>query len=229
MRFYRALTLLLLYSSGNGNLAHKISTNFFWLLLRDRLNTKNLLHRKHMVLDSYVCALCVEGLEEDFKHLFFSCPFSDACWTFLGIHWDLSLDFQHMVLMAGLNFNSVIFREIFIIGCRAIWCHRNDIIFMVSHFRSLHGNQPLWESCLRFLCELNQVWRLKFCCIWVVCLRVASFSLGVVLCKYFFHIYKNRGRGLPCWFPSKKLIWDPTQRSDKTEDDFSFVFCWLYI
>jgi hypothetical protein len=76
-----------------------------------------------------LCSLGVEGLEEDFKHLFFSCPFSDACWTFLGVHWDLSLDFQHMVLMARLNFNSVIFREVLIIGCWAIWCHRNDIIF----------------------------------------------------------------------------------------------------
>jgi hypothetical protein len=71
----------------------------------------------------------VDGLEEDFKHLFFSCPFSDACWTFLGIHWDPTLDFQHMVLKARLNFSSVIFREVFIIGCWAIWCHRNDIIF----------------------------------------------------------------------------------------------------
>jgi hypothetical protein len=71
----------------------------------------------------------VEGLEEDFKHLFFSYPFSDACWTFLGVHWDLFVDFQHTVLMARLNFNSVIFREIIIIGCWAIWYHRNDIIF----------------------------------------------------------------------------------------------------
>jgi hypothetical protein len=62
----------------------------------------------------------VEGLEEDFKHMLFSCPFNDACWTFLGVHWDLLLDFQHMVLMALLNFNSVIYREILIIGCWAI-------------------------------------------------------------------------------------------------------------
>jgi hypothetical protein len=60
--------------------------------------------------------LCVGSNKEDFKHLFFSCPFSDACWILLGVHWDLSFDFQQMILMARLNFNSVIFREVSIIG-----------------------------------------------------------------------------------------------------------------
>ena len=101
---------------------------FFWLFLRDRLSTRNLLNR-NMFLPSYFCVLCVENLEEGIRHLFFSCPFSDACWTYLGVHWDLSLDFQVMVLHARLQFNSVIFREIFIIGCWSIWCHRNDLIF----------------------------------------------------------------------------------------------------
>jgi hypothetical protein len=34
-----------------------------------------------------------------------------------------------MILNARLRFNSVIFREIFIVDAWAIWCHRNDIIF----------------------------------------------------------------------------------------------------
>jgi hypothetical protein len=34
-----------------------------------------------------------------------------------------------MVLNARLLFNSIIFREVFIINCWAIWCHRNDLIF----------------------------------------------------------------------------------------------------
>jgi hypothetical protein len=93
---------------------HKL---FFWLFLRDRINTRNLLHRKNMFLQTYVCLLCVQHTEEDIKHLFFAYPFSDACWTYLGIQWDLDLEFQAMVLQARLSFNSVIFREIFIIGC----------------------------------------------------------------------------------------------------------------
>jgi hypothetical protein len=70
-----------------------------------------------------------KNVEEDVRNLFFGCPFSDACWTFLGVEWDLSLDFHAMVLNARIHFNSIIFREVFIIGCWAIWCHHNDIIF----------------------------------------------------------------------------------------------------
>jgi hypothetical protein len=102
---------------------------FFWLFLRDRINTRNLLHRKHMFLPSYSCVLCVQHVEEDVKHLFFGCPFSQACWAYLGVNWNLDLDFQLMILHARLQFNLIIFREVFIIGCWAIWCHRSDIIF----------------------------------------------------------------------------------------------------
>jgi hypothetical protein len=102
---------------------------FFWLFLRDRTNTRNLLHKKNIFLPSYSCDLCVQHVEEDVRHLFFGCPFSYACWTYLGVDWDLNLDFQAMVLNARLHFNSIIFREVFIFRCWAIWCHHNDIIF----------------------------------------------------------------------------------------------------
>jgi hypothetical protein len=82
-----------------------------------------------MVLDSYFCVMCIENVEEDFWHLFFCCPFSDACLTYLGIQWDSSLDFQLMVLDARQIFGLATFREIFILGCWSLWCHRNDIIF----------------------------------------------------------------------------------------------------
>ena len=50
---------------------HKV---FFWLLLKDRLSTRNILRRKTMVLDSYACELCNTGQEEMLEHLFFSMP-----------------------------------------------------------------------------------------------------------------------------------------------------------
>jgi hypothetical protein len=37
---------------------------FFWLLLRDRLNSRNLLRRKNMELEDYSCVLCNTGHEE---------------------------------------------------------------------------------------------------------------------------------------------------------------------
>jgi hypothetical protein len=82
-----------------------------------------------MFMPSYSYFLCVQNVEEDVRHLFFEFPFGDACWIYLGVDWDLNLDFQAMVLNVRLHFNSIIFREIFIIGYWAIWCHYNDIIF----------------------------------------------------------------------------------------------------
>lgn len=102
---------------------------FFWLLLKDRLNTRNMLRRRNMHLEEYCCVLCVSNAEEDILHLFFECPFSQACWIFLGINWDTSLDHQLMFLRAREDFGSIIFREIVILVMWALWAHRNNIIF----------------------------------------------------------------------------------------------------
>jgi hypothetical protein len=55
---------------------HKI---FFWLLLKNRLNTRSLLKRKNMQLDSYDCELCLLQKEEKLRHLFFKCSFARNC------------------------------------------------------------------------------------------------------------------------------------------------------
>ena len=47
---------------------------FFWLLLRDRINTRNLLRRKNMDLQNYNCVLCNSDGEETSMHLFFWMP-----------------------------------------------------------------------------------------------------------------------------------------------------------
>lgn len=53
---------------------------FFWLLLQDRLNTRNLLKRKSFQLPSYNCALCsIQCLESSF-HLFWYFPFALRYW-----------------------------------------------------------------------------------------------------------------------------------------------------
>ncbi|GJN35692.1 hypothetical protein PR202_gb24492 [Eleusine coracana subsp. coracana] len=73
---------------------------FFWLIIRDRLNTRNLLRRKNRHLDSYDCVLCSCAQEETLLHILFECQFSQQCWRYLGIH-----------------SNSKIFREVFMVGC----------------------------------------------------------------------------------------------------------------
>lgn len=68
---------------------------FFWLILRDRLNTRAMLRRRNMQLDSYHCVLCVENVDEDIMHIFFECPFSSACWTYLNVHCVPEKDLVH--------------------------------------------------------------------------------------------------------------------------------------
>lgn len=45
---------------------------FFWLLLKDQLNTRALLKCKNMTLEDYNCVLCNHQTEETMEHLFFS-------------------------------------------------------------------------------------------------------------------------------------------------------------
>ena len=55
---------------------HKV---FFWLLLRDRLNTRELIRRRNMHLPSYDCACCTLDVEETLSHLFLTCSFAQVC------------------------------------------------------------------------------------------------------------------------------------------------------
>lgn len=102
---------------------------FFWLLLRDRLNTRNLLRSKNRNIDDFSCVLCNSGSEETLEHMFFSCRFSQDCWDSLHIFWDLSLDPLDMVIEARRMFGHHIFRKLMITACWIIWKMRNSIIF----------------------------------------------------------------------------------------------------
>jgi hypothetical protein len=58
---------------GNQNVYPELSF-FTWLLLNDRLNTRNILRRRRKFLeDGYNCVLCLEDVEESIEHLFFDC------------------------------------------------------------------------------------------------------------------------------------------------------------
>jgi hypothetical protein len=45
----------------------------FWLLIKNRSNTRNMLRRRNMQLESYACELCIHQSEEKLRHMFFKC------------------------------------------------------------------------------------------------------------------------------------------------------------
>lgn len=78
---------------------------FMWLLIWDRLNTRDMIDRRHCApVDAILtCGLCV-GSRETLYHLFFDCPFSKQCWQHLGIRWNTSLNICQMMVLARVLF-----------------------------------------------------------------------------------------------------------------------------
>jgi hypothetical protein len=58
---------------------------FFWLLLQDKLNTRDRLRRSNMHLESYTCKNCILQRNETSYHLFLRCNFARACWSSIGL------------------------------------------------------------------------------------------------------------------------------------------------
>jgi hypothetical protein len=53
------------------NIVQKRHKVFFWLLLKDRLSTRNILRRRNQALPSYECVLYNLHVEETLEHLFY--------------------------------------------------------------------------------------------------------------------------------------------------------------
>lgn len=117
---------------------HKV---FFWLLLRDRLNSRNILRRKGCQLEDYSCVLCDQGAEETIQHLFWTCPFAQECWSFIcPQHSQLESTYQAILHLRNL-LNDNLFMEIIVLASWAIWIARNNFIF--NH---LHPSLDSWRS-----------------------------------------------------------------------------------
>lgn len=105
---------------------HKV---FFWLLIKDRLSTRELLRRKNMKLSDYNCVLCTASVEESLSPLFLECPFANQCWAWKNLQIDQQLD-PFQILQSFKNQLQVpFFMEIIIVMCWTIWKARNDWIF----------------------------------------------------------------------------------------------------
>jgi hypothetical protein len=99
---------------------------FAWLVLRDRLNTRDLLQRRHWhVTDDTHCELCAARSYEDRVHLFFDCNFSRRIWSYLQVDWIPGDNVQDLVVAARCSFNKPFFMEVLITACWNIWLIRN--------------------------------------------------------------------------------------------------------
>jgi hypothetical protein len=104
---------------------HKV---FFWLLLHDRLSTRNMLWRKNMALASFESVLCSLQVEETLEHLFLECSFAQTTWGLLNLNPPLGPLFETLEsfkVQLGVNF----FMDIIIMLSWCIWMERNDFIF----------------------------------------------------------------------------------------------------
>jgi hypothetical protein len=105
---------------------HKL---FFWLLLRDRLKTRNLLARKNFQLQNYDCETSQCHQEETIVHLFWSCPFAPRCWEFICPDRFPSLDWVEAVVDLKMKLQVPFYMEIIILTAWGLWMVRNNKIF----------------------------------------------------------------------------------------------------
>lgn len=106
---------------------------FFWLLLHDRVSTRNLLQRKHFFLQSYLCELCNLHTEETALHLFWDCCFAFDCWDSICNNrrrWISALD-EIMLLLDSLPRDFGM--DIIIGGYWHIWLQRKSKIFKAQN------------------------------------------------------------------------------------------------
>jgi hypothetical protein len=106
---------------------HKV---FVWLFLVDRVNTRDMIDRRHWHLDSGLnCVMCNQSQRETREHLFFNCAFAAKIWNRLGISWSLDQGMTIMFQRAKLSFKEPLFFEIATCALWGIWKQRNGKIF----------------------------------------------------------------------------------------------------
>lgn len=113
----------------NYRLRHKI---FFWMLLYDRVSTRNLLQRRKMHLPDYNCALCSDATQETLIHLFWNCHFSLTCWNSLLPNRQSGISAYDEIMLTITMLPKDIAMEIIILGCWSIWMVRNGKIFRAA-------------------------------------------------------------------------------------------------
>jgi hypothetical protein len=103
---------------------------FAWMLIMDRLNTKDMVDRRHWHMEDGVnCVLCPLLTRETRDHLFFNCNFSVRVWNYLQIDWSSGDSMNELVIQARRSFGKPFFTEVVFIACWNIWIIRNGRVF----------------------------------------------------------------------------------------------------
>jgi hypothetical protein len=105
---------------------------FCWLVLSDRLNSKNMLKRRHFIINSeYQCLMCTYPLEKTTEHMIFHCPFSHNCLQVLGMNWQTSGNRLQIFEEGKTRWHKPLFMELFMLASWNIWKQRNKMLFRV--------------------------------------------------------------------------------------------------
>uniref|UniRef100_A0A8I7B3T1 Reverse transcriptase zinc-binding domain-containing protein n=1 Tax=Hordeum vulgare subsp. vulgare TaxID=112509 RepID=A0A8I7B3T1_HORVV len=90
----------------------------------------NMLKRRHFHIgDIESCVLCTAQDKETIGHLIFNCPFSQTCWSKIGISYNSTISRIEATIRAKEIYSDRLFFEIFTITAWNIWKERNNFIF----------------------------------------------------------------------------------------------------
>ena len=115
---------------------------FAWLVIMDRVNTKDMIQRRHWKInDGPSCVLCLTGVLEDRNHLFFQFNFSMRIWNYLQVSCLDSNDMVQIALHARKDFNKPFFSKVVFLSWWNIWKVRND-----KAFRHINPSFRQWRN-----------------------------------------------------------------------------------
>jgi hypothetical protein len=118
---------------------------FYWLWLKNRLNTRDMLRRKNMTLESYSCENCLWQSEETLYHLFLRCNFAKACWNSIGITPPRISNPEEASTNLKHQLNVPFSMEIIILMTWSIWKNRNEWLFA--------NKDPSVQHCTQEFCK----------------------------------------------------------------------------
>lgn len=113
---------------------------FGLLLFNHRLNTHNMLKRRHYnIEDDHNCLLCGLNIEETLDHMIFTRSFSRQCWARLDLDWEPFSNRFHAIQDKRDNQATTMLMEKFLVAAWSLWIERNN-----KHFRAVDPTIQSW-------------------------------------------------------------------------------------